>query len=139
MDESEQRPTRDAVRSAAAPYLCRDHAASARSGLTLSWVAPATLECWLSAGGGALSPLGRPGGPSAKRLTGAVPALSDSACARAPSLISVHEPAGRRVGDMMVDGVTPLGSAVRPLGLSGLSTPDRRWQQEQVGSRSRCI
>lgn len=34
-------------------------------------------------------------------------------CARAPSLISVREPAVRRLGDMMVDGVLfPLGSVV---------------------------
>ena len=38
-------------------------------------------------------------------------------CARAPSLISVHDPEGVRVGDMMVDGVIPLGEALRPLGL----------------------
>jgi hypothetical protein len=30
-------------------------------------------------------------------------------CARAPSLISVRDPFVRRVGDMMVDGVIPLG------------------------------
>ena len=38
-------------------------------------------------------------------------------CARAPSLISVHDPGCFRVGDMMVDGVIPLGEALRPLGL----------------------
>jgi len=38
-------------------------------------------------------------------------------CARAPSLISVHDPGLLRVGDMMVDGVIPLGEALRPLGL----------------------
>ena len=38
-------------------------------------------------------------------------------CARAPSLILVHDPGWLRVGDMMVDGVIPLGEAVRPLGL----------------------
>jgi hypothetical protein len=38
-------------------------------------------------------------------------------CARAPSLISVHGPGWFRVGDMMVDGVIPLGEAMRPLGL----------------------
>ena len=38
-------------------------------------------------------------------------------CARAPGLISVHDPEGVRVGDMMVDGVIPLGEALRPLGL----------------------
>lgn len=37
-------------------------------------------------------------------------------CARAPGLISVRDPATRRVGDMTVDGVFPLGEdAVRPL------------------------
>src|SRR5215212_7298987 len=100
------------------------------------WVAPATGDCWLSAGGGALSPLGRPGGPSAQRLTGAVGALSDGACARAPGLISVHGPGWLRVGDMMVAGVIPQ-EALRPLGLSGPST--RAWQQEHAGSRPRCI
>jgi hypothetical protein len=38
-------------------------------------------------------------------------------CARAPSLISVRDPEDLRVGDMMVDGVIPLGEALRPLGL----------------------
>jgi hypothetical protein len=38
-------------------------------------------------------------------------------CARAPSLISVRDSGWFRVGDMMVDGVIPLGEAVRPLGL----------------------
>ena len=39
-------------------------------------------------------------------------------CARAPSLISVHDSGWFRVGDMMVDGVViPLGGALRPLGL----------------------
>ena len=38
-------------------------------------------------------------------------------CARAPGLISVRDPVGVRVGDMMVDGVIPLGEALRPLGL----------------------
>jgi hypothetical protein len=36
-------------------------------------------------------------------------------CARAPSLISVHDPGLLRVGDMMVDRVIPLGEALRPL------------------------
>jgi hypothetical protein len=63
----------------------------------------------LSARGGALSPAGRPEGPSASRLTGAVLALLVGECARAPSRISVHDPAVWRAGDMMVDGVTPLG------------------------------
>ena len=102
------------------------------------WVADATRGCWLSVGGGALSPLGRPEGPSAKRLTGAVPALAGTGvCARAPSLISVRGPGWLRVGDMMVDGVIPQEDAVRPLGLSGPST--RAWRRKQVGSRPRCI
>src|SRR5215208_160062 len=95
------------------PYLCRDALASAASGLALLWVAGATRDCWFCAGGGALSPLGRPAGPSAERLTGAVRALSDGACARAPSLISVRAPGWLRVGDMMVDGVVPQ-IALRP-------------------------
>ena len=33
-------------------------------------------------------------------------------CARAPSLISVHDSGWLRVGDMMVDGVIPLGVSV---------------------------
>jgi hypothetical protein len=36
-------------------------------------------------------------------------ALLIGKCARAPSRISVDDPAVRRVGDMMVDGVIPLG------------------------------
>jgi hypothetical protein len=42
-------------------------------------------------------------------LTGAVLALALGMRARAPSRISVHDPAVRRAGDMMVDGVIPLG------------------------------
>ena len=38
-------------------------------------------------------------------------------CARAPGLVSVHDSGWFRVGDMMVDGVIPLGEALRPLGL----------------------
>ena len=45
-------------------------------------------------------------------------------CARAPSLISVHDPGWLRVGDMMVDGVIPLGEALRPLSLLRPSTRD---------------
>jgi hypothetical protein len=53
-------------------------------------------------------------------------------CARAPSLILGREPAVRRLGDMMVDGVIPLGeAALRPLGLSGPST--RTWRQQNAG------
>ncbi|HEY5343075.1 MAG TPA: transposase [Solirubrobacteraceae bacterium] len=48
-------------------------------------------------------------------------------CARAPSLTSVHDPrVGSGAGDMMCDGVIPLGEALRPLGLSGPST--RAWR-----------
>lgn len=36
-------------------------------------------------------------------------------CARAPSLILVRGPEVLRVGDVMVDGVIPLGEALRPL------------------------
>jgi len=36
-------------------------------------------------------------------------ALFVGECARAPSRISVHDPAVWRAGDMMVDGVIPLG------------------------------
>jgi hypothetical protein len=38
-------------------------------------------------------------------------------CARALSLISVHDPYPHRAGDMMVGWVIPLGEALRPLGL----------------------
>ena len=117
--------------------ICAGTTRQARdSALSLLSGAGATGDCWLSAGGGALSPLGRPGGPSAKRLTGAVGALSDGACARAPGLISVHGPGWLRVGDMMVAGVIPQ-EALRPLGLSGPST--RAWRREHAGSRPRGI
>ena len=43
-------------------------------------------------------------------------------CARAPSLTSVRDPrVGSGAGDMMFDGMIPLGEALRPLGLSGPS------------------
>jgi hypothetical protein len=58
-------------------------------------------------------------------------------CARAPSRISVHDRAVRPAGDMMVDGVIPLGEAVRPLGRWRPST--RTWRQDDAGSRPRCI
>jgi hypothetical protein len=58
-------------------------------------------------------------------------------CARAPSLISVRGPLLLWAGDMMVDGVIPLGEALRPLGLSGPST--RTWRQERAWSRPRRI
>jgi hypothetical protein len=45
------------------------------------------------------------------------------------SLTLVRDPrVGSGVGDMMFDGVIPLGEALRPLGLSGPST--KRWRQE---------
>ena len=43
--------------------------------------------------------------------------VGSGVCARAPSLISVRDPEFLQVGDMMVDGVIPLGEALRPLGL----------------------
>jgi hypothetical protein len=59
-------------------------------------------------------------------------------CARAPSLTSVRDPrVGCGAGDMMCDGVIPLGEALRPLGLSGPST--RAWRPEGGGSRPRRI
>ena len=58
-------------------------------------------------------------------------------CARAPSLILVRDPWLHRVSDMMVDGVIPLGEALRPLGLSGPSTWS--WRQERAGSWPRRI
>jgi hypothetical protein len=38
-------------------------------------------------------------------------------CARALSLISVHDQGWLLAGDMMVDRMIPLGEALRPLGL----------------------
>ena len=58
-------------------------------------------------------------------------------CARAPSLTSVHDPGWFRGGDMMFDGVIPLGEALRPLCLSGPSTG--WWRREHAGSRPRRI
>jgi hypothetical protein len=101
----------DLAPAPAAPYLCRDAWASAASGLV--W-----LVLWVVGG-------------ACARLLGWV------WCARAPGLISVHGPGWLRVGDMMVDGVIPQ-TALRPLGLSGPSTP-RGWRQEHAGSRPRCI
>jgi hypothetical protein len=72
------------------PYLCRDPALSAVSGVVRVeglWLggAFARLRVWL-------------------------------VWARAPSLFSVRGPGWLRVGDMMFDGVIPLGEALRPLG-----------------------
>jgi hypothetical protein len=59
-------------------------------------------------------------------------------CARAPSLTSVRDPrVGSGAGDMMVDGVVPLGEALRPLGL--LRPTTRAWRREHAGSRPRRI
>jgi hypothetical protein len=38
-------------------------------------------------------------------------------CARALGLISVRDQGWLLAGDMMVDGMIPLGEALRPLGL----------------------
>src|SRR3954452_9146856 len=59
-------------------------------------------------------------------------------CARGrPALSRSAVPLCGRAGDMMVDGVIPLGEALRPLGLSGPST--LAWRQERAGSRPRRI
>ena len=58
-------------------------------------------------------------------------------CARAPGLTSVRDPGWLRAGDMMFDGVVPLGEALRPLDLSRPST--RRWRQRVFGSGPRRI
>ena len=58
-------------------------------------------------------------------------------CARAPGLTSVRDPAVRRVGDVMFDGVIPLGEALRPLVLSRPSTV--RCRQRNTGSWPRQI
>jgi hypothetical protein len=94
------------------PYLCRGLASSAGSGLS-------GLE--LRVGGGACA-----------RLPVWI------VCARAPSLTSVRDPrVGSGAGDMMCDGVIPLGEALRPLGLSRPSTG--WWRRDPVGSRPRRI
>jgi hypothetical protein len=54
-------------------------------------------------------------------------------CARAPGLTLVHDPAVRRAGDKMFDGVISLGEALRPLDLSGPSTRACRQQQWGAG------
>ena len=68
-------------------------------------------------------------------------------CARAPSLISVRGPA-LRAGDMMVDGVIPLGEACgrsvfqgRPLGGGGSSVAGSRPRRIGVseGWRARTV
>jgi hypothetical protein len=80
-----------------APYLCGGPASSARSGV---------VRVELRSAGGACARL-----------------MVRVVCARAPSLTSVHDPrVGSGAGDMMFDGVIPLGEALRPLGLSGPST-----------------
>ena len=94
------------------PYLCRAQPSSAGSGLSvLNWRVA--------------------GGECARLMMGVV-------CARAPSLTSVRDPrVGSGAGDMMFDGVIPLGEALRPLSLSRPST--RAWRQDTVGSRPRRI
>ena len=97
---------------------------------------PAT-GCDRALAAGCLSPVGRPGGPSAERLTGAVLALLVLVCARVPMLISVHDlglaPGRRHDGD----GVPARGRAERPLSLWRPST--RAWRQRNAGSWPRCI
>ena len=79
------------------PYLCRDRTSSAWSGVV-------GIE------------LLRAGDARARSTVRVV-------CARAPSLTLVRDPrVGSGAGDMMFDGVIPLGEALRPLGLSGPST-----------------
>jgi hypothetical protein len=98
-------------------------------------------DCRGSAGGGALSPAGRPGGPSAERLTGVVLALLAEVCARARMLISVHDRAVWPAGDMMVMGCESrwgrgrAGAAARSLE----AVHARTWRRRHVGSRQRCI
>ena len=83
MDESEQWLERAAGRCAAAPYLCR---------------APCQVR------GPGLSGLG------SRWLVARARGWRDGClCARAPSLTSVHDPGWLRAGDMMFDGVIPLG------------------------------
>ena len=94
-----------------APYLCRAPASSAGSGIDGldRWAAAVRARGWWC-------------GSCARGR----PALSRSAVS----------PCGG-AGDMMVDGVIPLGEALRPLGLSGPST--LAWRQERAGSRPRRI
>jgi len=68
------------------PYLCKDRTSSAWSG-----VVGVELLC-----------------APAVRAHG----WRDGSCARAPSLTSVHGPGWLRAGDMMFDGVIPLGGSV---------------------------
>ena len=83
LDETEQSPGASRARSLAAAYLCRPSVS--RRGLVV-------LMVGRSGDGGAC---GRSGWWSW--------------CARAPGLISVRDPAVQPVGDVMVDGVIPLG------------------------------
>jgi hypothetical protein len=69
-------------------------------------------------------------------LTGAARALFVGVCAGAPSLTLDLGPGWLRVGDMMVDGVTP-GDGLRPLGLSRPSPESGR--QGHAGSWPRFI
>ena len=87
----------DEIEERIVPYLCRGPASSAGSGV---------VGVELRSAGGACARL-----------------MVRVVCARAPSLTSVHDPrVGSGAGDMMFDGVIPLGEALRPLGLSGPST-----------------
>src|ERR687895_387718 len=70
------------------------------------------------------------------RVDGGARSFVRVVCARAPSLISVHGPGGPGAGDMMVDGVVPLGEALRPLGLSGPSTRAADWAASNSAQRS---
>ena len=94
-----------------APYLCRAPASSAGSGIDGldRWAAAVRARGWWC-----------------------------GSCARGrPALSRSAVPPCGGAGDMMVDGVIPLGEALRPLGLSGPST--LAWRQERAGSRPRCI
>jgi hypothetical protein len=51
-------------------------------------------------------------------------------CARAPGLTSVRDPAVRRVGDVMFDGVIPLGEACCGRSIF-LGRPPGRWCRQQ--------
>src|SRR3954451_1627899 len=93
------------------PYLCQGPVSSAASGLS-------GLEVLVG------------GGACARLLVWIV-------CARAPSLTWVRDPGWLRAGDMMCDGVIPLGEALRPLGLSRPSTG--WWRRDPAGSRPRRI
>jgi hypothetical protein len=62
-----------------------------------------------------------------------------TAVARAPGLISVREPLG--LGDMMGDGVIPLGARCGRsfFRLTAAISSASAWRQEHAGSRQRSI